>query len=1032
MPFSITQQVIRKGCNTEVGTVIEGPISKGGRIWYRVAFGGNIKSVMEEDIEVFEGQRDIIHLFSSNIYGGIDSFAIKLTLSKILQPIKNTLYSYNANRTELHGYQYKPLLKYLDSTTKRLLIADEVGLGKTIEAGYILQEERARRTVDRILIVCPAGLRVKWQNEMWHRFALKFDILDSKSAKKQIPKNPNNPFSSTLNAIVSYESVRIDPIRQQLEEYSSSLDFLIVDEVHHCRNRETKNFKIVEMLAETSDSILFLSATPVHTGNNNLFNLLNLLLPDKFNIEYLFGLQLDANKHIIRAERLLSKATKESLEQAFNELSILRGHPQYRVDQDPYYTLVLNNLKSDTILKDRDFFIQTQEDLSKLNILSEVLTRTRKRDVHEIAPVRSAQSITTPFSSYEQQVYDMLTEHIYKQYELHYDDVVARFVLTNISRQIASSLVAAVEHYKETFNSNHNDINDIDMDDWEDTPDEEDHSLYKIVEDEEFFSIINSISCAKLREEDTKYIELLTLTQKIDKLIVFAFYKRSLRYLETRLAENGIHCVRIDGDVPSNPEDPELDERQNRILRFKNNPHCRILLSSQVGSEGLDFQFCDTVVNWDLPWNPMIVEQRIGRIDRLGQESEKIKIFNLVSKGSIEENILSRLYMRIGIFKESIGELEPILGPQISKLTTELLKSSLSDEERIDKIERSAQAVLRERKYMLELENEAIELLGHNRIIQEKMEKVGRLGRFISGEQLELFLSRFLNEYHPASALHDLEGKRPRRNEPGIRVLTISNDLRSFLAERLNRFNEEEKRFLDSIRKNKLLLSFDSEIALENPESEMIHSRHPLILKVAEYYSESKDILHSVFRLKLISDIVPLGIYFFGWAIIDEKGVFEGRYLMPLFLNLDKKEPIGDKDISEELLFQILIRGQDWEDTNHSVDEHLAEELYTWLDDSIAHYVSSYSSKKQLEAKSVILRQKQAINANYDVLTERRAKALETAKRNNRSSRIIQLIETQLKNLENERSIKLSEIAAKDELTIDFQIEGVGLVMISN
>jgi len=277
MPFDINQQVIKKGANTEIGAVVEGPIERRNQMWYKVRFGGNIISCQEQDLLPYMAQDNLYDAFRQQIYGGYDNFIIKLTLSKIFQPIKDTLYSYNASRTELHGYQYKPLLKYLNSTTKRLLIADEVGLGKTIEAGYILQEERARRNISRVLVVCPAALRIKWYNEMLARFGINFDILDARSAKKNLPKSPENPRSNHLYGIVSYDSIRSDSFREQLETYPPELNILIVDEAHHCRNRETKNFKVIEVLAETSDAVLFLSATPIHTENKNLFNLLNLL-----------------------------------------------------------------------------------------------------------------------------------------------------------------------------------------------------------------------------------------------------------------------------------------------------------------------------------------------------------------------------------------------------------------------------------------------------------------------------------------------------------------------------------------------------------------------------------------------------------------------------------------------------------------------------------------------------------------------------------------------------------------------------------
>ncbi len=181
--------------------------------------------------------KDPKELFVNRAFGDDKSFSRLLTLARINEPVRDTLYSYQASRTDLHGYQYIPLLKYLNSQFGRILIADEVGLGKTIEAGYILQEERARQDLQRILIVCPASLRVKWQNEMYQRFGEQFEILRAPDGRRRLPsQNERDPRYQSLFGIVSYETVRSKSLRELLATFPPNLDFLIVDEVHHCRN----------------------------------------------------------------------------------------------------------------------------------------------------------------------------------------------------------------------------------------------------------------------------------------------------------------------------------------------------------------------------------------------------------------------------------------------------------------------------------------------------------------------------------------------------------------------------------------------------------------------------------------------------------------------------------------------------------------------------------------------------------------------------------------------------------------------------
>ncbi len=391
MPFERTQRVVLKAHNSTIGVVIDGPKVRRGKSWYQVAWDGEVKWNREEDLKLYGGQKSVLDFMKSNVYVGIDSFIQKVTLSKIIEPQKNTLYSYNASRTQLFGYQYKPLMKYLSSPSKRILIADEVGLGKTIEAAYIFQEERVRHDIDRVMIVCPSQLRIKWQNEMWERFGERFEILNSSRSYMTLPRDPDNAIYHRLFGIASYNSIRGDKLYLRLEETPAALDLLIVDEVHHCRNRATKNFRVIEALAESASAVVFLSATPVHTGNDNLYNLMNLLLPEKFSIQEAFFRQLDINSHVLRAERFLLNGNPEAINEAKKEMNHLKYSD---ISNDPFYEIICNNLNDPKISTDKHFLVETQEMLSGLNILNEVLSRTRKRDVQEKAPVRNANSIS--------------------------------------------------------------------------------------------------------------------------------------------------------------------------------------------------------------------------------------------------------------------------------------------------------------------------------------------------------------------------------------------------------------------------------------------------------------------------------------------------------------------------------------------------------------------------------------------------------------------------------------------------------------
>ena len=1042
MIFQKGDKVARKSIASEVGVVLEGPIERRGQIWYKVFFGGRTESILSDDLRPVGEGRSVRDLLLKGAFGDEKSFSRLLTLARINEPIRDTIYSFQANRTDLHGYQYIPLLKYLNSQYRRILIADEVGLGKTIEAGYIFQEERARQDLQRVLVVCPASLRVKWQNEMYQRFGEQFDILRASDVRRRLAsRNEQDPQYQHLFGIVSIETIRSRQLREVLSDFPPNLDFLIVDEVHHCRNRDTHNFRIVRILAENSDSVIFLSATPVHTGNDNLYNLMNLLLPERFDVETAFLKQLAANAHIVRAEALVCKGTKESLSAAIKELGAVKSRELGQsIATDPYYPLIIQALGSDEILTDTEVLVKTQEMLSKLNLFSDVLTRSRKRDVEEGSAVRSAESHTPQLSGYEQDVYNELSAFIFDEYQRQYDSFIARFVLCSLQRQIASSLYAAVLHYLEHFEQAEDveeeatfeflEIEESDFgidDDGEDEPER-----YSLLRDNNFRKIISSIDLERLRQEDTKYETLRKVLSKRGKVIVFAFFKRSLRYLEERLSQEGIATVRIDGDVPSNPEEPENDERLRRIELFHYDPKYRVLLSSQVGSEGLDFQFCDTIVNYDLPWNPMVVEQRIGRIDRLGQKAEKIFIFNIVSKGTIEEIILARLYARINIFESSIGELEPILGEVIRKMTDSLFNPKLSTEEKEQQLTRSAQALVREKEHLRKLEESSTQLIAHDEVVRQKISKIQKLGRYLTGKELEIFVSHFLSRKFPSSELYNEADDSPIPGQPGVRYAQTSPELRQFVAQHVPRYDKEGQRFKQLMNQASLKLVFDSESAMAHLDAEMIHSHHPFVKLISRFYEEDSDVIHPVNLLEVPSTTLEFGTYFYGWASIDERGTFNSRHLRMMLLNPLNGKEVTDGEQCEEFLHEMVINGSAWEGSHPDLHPEKLEQMYNWFEESIATYTSSYREERNREAEAVIHRQLQSLEASYNVKRRRREQAIETSKAANRSERIIQLQISQANKLKADYEVKQAELEERKGVNVSYRIEGVGFVKISS
>ncbi|GAH68620.1 unnamed protein product, partial [marine sediment metagenome] len=245
----------------------------------------------------------------------------------------------------------------------------------------------------------------------------------------------------------------------------------------------------------------------------------------------------------------------------------------------------------------------------------------------------------------------------------------------------------------------------------------------------------------RIGKTDTKYDKFLESLRRLEKedphskIMVFAFFKKTLEYLKKKLetTEYGGKVALIYGDIP-------IKKRQKTIKKFRQTNEIKILLSSEVGGEGLDFEFCNVIFNYDLPWNPMRVEQRIGRLDRYGQRHEKILIYNFSMIGTIDDEILNRLYGRINVFERFIGDLEAILGEQITDLTRDIFNIELTWEQKINKIEKVAENIVRRQKQLEEFEKECQKFIGQDEYFNQEITNILKTKRFITSDEVRFFL----------------------------------------------------------------------------------------------------------------------------------------------------------------------------------------------------------------------------------------------------------------------------------------------------
>ena len=859
-------------------------------------------------------------LLATGRLGGPEDLRNILTFEKIKGDLTNVFYSMESSNTTFYTHQFRPVLKFIESPVGRLLLADEVGLGKTIESIYIWKELQAREYARRLLVVCPAMLREKWRDDLQKRFNISSEILNSKDLYRRTRGFVSRGINHTFVYIISLEGLRPptnflddenttyqasfarlldqNSAQNRTQEEFVLFDLVIIDEAHYLRNPLTANNRLGRLLREASRHYLLLTATPIQIKSENLFQLLRLIDPDQFYDAQVFQSMLRANAPIIRALRELwrSSDTLEPLvaiEEALDNEYFEGDAVLQRIKDQLSEKSELNHIEQ----------VELCRLLESRSLLSQVMTRSRKSEVLERAVVRSAQTLNVDFEEPEKRIYNHVTERI--QAKIPHTSGVSLFALIARQRQMASSLVAALEGWEEkglieelvwedlgrsvALAGNGRDI-PTDGYSWLDSV------IDGISIEDPINSGIKEIDYQELERIDTKYNKLRTFLKgkleeiPTEKFVVFAFFRGTLKYLARRLKDDGIYCALIMGG---------MGDVKNKIIKEFSRPSGpSVLLSSEVGSEGIDLQFCRIIVNYDLPWNPMKVEQRIGRIDRLGQKAEKITIVNFAVRDTIEDKILLRLYDRIQLFKASIGDLEEILGPITEQLMIELLSPSLTDDERKRKADDAAKAILNSRKDQDRLEKEAVNLIGFTDFILDSINKSREKGRWLSAEEMLQFVGDFLGTQYPGTKF-ERDTKLPLNA-----LIRLASKARDHLDIFISQVRPgTPTRLHHSTRP--VICVFDPRRSDELPRGvEIIEPTHPLIQWIRQYYIELGMIFHPAVAIKVgASDVeYPRGLYVFvtlRWSFV---GLRTENLLIHQAMSID------DNRVLDTLESESLIR----------------------------------------------------------------------------------------------------------------------------
>lgn len=869
-----------------------------GEYWYRIKKSSGIfDNVVEAALDVERDLEDSIQSLACNgKWGSLQAVRCAMAVERIQdKSSRSNLYSFKSQRVLFQPYQYKPLLKVLDSPDRRLLIADEVGLGKTIEAGLVLTELQARGSLSKVLVLCPSRLREKWLNELNRKFGESFEIYDKKSFLAMVERHNEAPHRHPLRAILSLNTARIKDVRECIQAHVGQLDMVIVDEAHHARNRQTEVAKLMRELCDQSDCVLLLTATPIQLCNADLFNLLNALRPSEFVDPAGFEATLNHHAPIHLASRL----TRSQCHAKLPEISDILEHVFLSADadeQDPKALQVLKDIQECPPVTRREW-VELERRIQDLHPLGSIITRTRKRDVQFKAPVRRPQTKLCTLTADEQEAYQRLVGNSDRN---GWFNTQATLGQVQRARQAASCLPAALgETDYESDDDHAAELTDI-------LPSE----LEGLRDDR-----ASSRLSQQFRGTDSKFQALIEILGQIRreepdaKILIFTFFRATARYLEKQLTARGWNTLRIDGDVKSDPRRPDRDERGRRIEKFEKDASVSVLVSTEVGSEGLDFQFCHHLVNYDLPWNPMVVEQRIGRIDRFGQIQDYVAIHNLVVSGTVEERILLRLYERIGVFERSIGDLEAILGETVRELQRDYVMAALKPDEAAKRLQEAENAVERRGKDLESLESKASELFGHEEFIREEMTRVGTYGRYITEHAYVALLETFFASHHPRVRLLVDDAQQ-------CFVFRLSQDLRRDIVDASRGGALWFARQTD----DRFCFTTSGETAFRNKQLELVNAAHPLVKAALKaiaprFQSASARMGKAVVdsRLILESSLRP-GVYFL--LLFSHKiSSLRSRQLLEVVACNAEDLQLLDAEQAEHLLHVTIEQGQEWDAT---------------------------------------------------------------------------------------------------------------------
>ena len=703
----LPRTVVRRSTG-KFGIVLDAAAGESPR--WTVVFDGQMLTVAEADLRPHVLDDPQSRMRDGRL-GSPRRFCLAVTARRYeLEQLNNDLITLGEARVDIKPHQVSVAHRVVSDYPHRYLLCDEVGLGKTIEAGMVLKELRARGSANRTLVISPPNLIRQWQFELKSKFNEVFSIINTETVRyiEKSRGESGNPFLDVESAIVSSAWITSPKWAKYVTEVD--WDLIIVDEAHHARARRsgtkretTSLYRLVAELvspdAFSKRAALFLTATPMQLDSSELYSLIEILDPALFPTEDHFA------QH---------RAEMPGLNRLVNELSI-HGFPVPGDDAEATAGLVAAwlDLESDEAIErlrgGPEEIAKLCSELSDRHLLSQVLIRNRKSVIGGFMP-RRAQRWAVQLTEPERRALEHVERYVlsgYAQAERNKDTAIG-FVMTVFQKLMASSLRAlrqSLDGRRERLLERSaapeltRSARKRYADEYGQLLDEE-NTLNFVLADiaqadanevKELEALVAMLDAVPVDSKADVLVEQLTELRRHDpgaKVLLFTQFRETQAYLAERLAAIGWAVFQFHGQL-------KVEAKDANVEAFRNSTEPAILISTEAGGEGRNFQFCHLLVNYDLPWNPMRIEQRIGRVDRIGQE-HVVQVFNLFTEGTVEERVLDVLERRINIFEQTVGGLDPILGDAERSITRALQSSGEVREAALAKFEKQLERQISE------------------------------------------------------------------------------------------------------------------------------------------------------------------------------------------------------------------------------------------------------------------------------------------------------------------------------------------------